>query len=110
MADTQKPKGMLESGNIDLANRPIKKNKDGSYSTVRSISANIDGKETLLPTVSDDGHDMSVREAVDNYRRTGKHLGKFADPESATAYAKQLHKDQERMYAKKARTVLTESD
>jgi hypothetical protein len=83
--------GQLEPGNIDLTHRPRVKNPDGSISTVRSMSANIDGREVLLPTVSDDGRLLSNDEAIAEYQRTGKHLGVFADPASATAYAQQLH-------------------
>lgn len=43
---------------------------------------------------------MSEREAVDLYRRTGKHLGIFDTPEHATAYAKSLHNDQAREYGR----------
>jgi len=87
------------SGNIDLDNRPVVKNPDGSISTVRSISVNIDGKEVLLPTIDDSGRTLTTEEAVDLYRKTGKHLGMFQTPEEATSYAKWLHEDQARKYA-----------
>lgn len=85
---------LIPPGNIDLTNRPQVKNSDGTTSTVRSFSANIDGREVLLPTVSDDGRNMSEDEAIDQYRRSGKHLGIFNSPDEATTYAKRLHDDQ----------------
>lgn len=91
--------GQLEQGNINLKNRPVVKNADGSISTVRSMSFNEDGKEVLVPTVVG-GRVVSDREAIDHYRKTGEHLGKFKTPEAATAYAESLHRDQERMYVK----------
>lgn len=92
------PNGMIEQGNIDIHNRPVVKNQDGSISTVRSMSANFDGREVLIPTVSDDGRIMSDDEAIDNYLRTGKHLGMFSTPEDATAYAESLHNQQAEEY------------
>lgn len=91
------PKGLLEPGNVDLANRPRVKNADGSVSTVRSMSFEEDGVEVLVPTVSDDGRIMTDDEAIDAYRKTGRHLGKFSSASDATAYAEALHSQQEQM-------------
>ncbi len=91
--------GMIEPGNIDLSTRPVVSNADGSISTVRSISVEMDGKEYLIPTVSEDGKVLSEDDAVNQFKQTGKHLGVFNSPEDATAYARQLHEDQENFYA-----------
>ncbi|HMR33965.1 MAG TPA: hypothetical protein PKA13_21510 [Geminicoccaceae bacterium] len=93
-----KPAGLLEPGNIDLSNRPVVENADGTISTVRSMSAEIDGREVLLPTVDDDGRLLTDQQAIEAYRQGGRHLGIFDTPEHATAYAERLHEAQGQRY------------
>lgn len=87
------------AGNIDLMARPVVRNADGSISTVRSMSIGTDEGEVLIPTVAEDGSRvLSDEEAIDQYYRTGQHLGVFATPEDATRFADALHKQQEFAY------------
>lgn len=99
LAEALPEKGLVEQGNIDLDNRPTVKNEDGSISTERSFSRNFDGKEVLLPLIREDGKVMTEDEAVEHYKKTGKHLGVFETPEDADAYAKGLSKRQQQKYA-----------
>ena len=89
-------------GNIDLYDRPVYVNDDGSHSTVESFSVNIKGKEVLLPAIARDRKGrpvrLSQRQAINRYLKTGKHLGKFDTPEEATRYAISLHNQQDALY------------
>ena len=90
--------GMLQEGNIDLTNRPIVRNPDGSISTVRSKSFGFGNTEVLLPSVSDTGENLTDQQMIKAYQATKRHLGIFSDPGSATQYAQSLHEMQSRMY------------
>lgn len=84
-------------GNIDLTRRPHVQLDTGEVATVRSMSyQEDDGLEYLVPTVSDDGRIMSNNEAIDTFRKTGKFLGAYRNPDEATAAAEEIHLDQER--------------
>lgn len=86
--------GMVAPGNIDLAQRPVVHNADGTVSTLRSISVNVDGVETLIPTLDLEGRQLTDDQAIAHYQRTGQHLGQFDTPAHATAFAAQLSQRQ----------------
>lgn len=90
--------GLLEKGNVDIANRPNIDNGDGTHSSVYSMSFDVDGKEVLVPGVGDGktypARKLTKDEALDQYKKTGQNLGTFKDEKSANAYADALHKDQ----------------
>ena len=98
VAAIESPRGQIQSGNIDLTTRPRVMTRDGRIATVRSISINLDGREVLIPTVSDDGRLLSPDEAIALFRSSGRHLGIFDNPQNATAYAKALHRQQAQAY------------
>lgn len=92
---------LVEQGNIDLENRPIVYNKDGSYSIVRSMTAGFDGIYYNIPTVIGDKV-VSDEDAIQHFLDTGEHLGAYKTKEAATMAAEKLHQDQSRMYSDKA--------
>ena len=100
---SQYEKDKYGKGNIDLTNRPVFKNIDGTISTVESISINENGKEILIPTVIKDEKGrpkrLSDEDAIKHYRKTGEYLGKFNTVEEADEYAQSLHIDQEWFYS-----------
>lgn len=88
----------LEPGNIDIHNRPVVKNPDGSISTVRSITVGFDDGQYVLPTISDDGKTLTDDEAIALFKLTGKHLGKFDNEQEANSFAQSLHEQQAEEY------------
>lgn len=87
--------GATEPGNIDLTARPHAMWPDGSVSTVRSMGVNLDGRNYLIPTVSEDGRIMEPDEAIDEFYKTGNHLGIYDDQDTSDRAAQAIHEDQE---------------
>ena len=98
--------GLITPGNIDLGNRKIINNPDGSYSTVNSYTMESDGKFYVVPGVNGQ-RKLSGKEAWAQFRRTGKHLGIFGSQEAADTYAQNLHKQQAQQYNGRATKRLT---
>jgi len=48
----------------------------------------------------DNGTIATPQEAIDNYYKTGKYLGKFNTVDDANNYAQRLHQQQQRYYLK----------
>ena len=92
--------GRWGAGNIDLNHRIVVFNGDGTFSTERSFSVNIDGKEVLLPTVIN-GIIQDEDYAIDYYYQTGQYLGKFDTVAEADDYAERLHERQELYYGQR---------
>lgn len=89
----------IEEGNISLDDRPVIKNKDGSISTLRTISVGFDDGAYLIPTIAPDGTQLTNEEAIELFKETGKHLGKFISTEAADRYARKLSVEQGARYA-----------
>lgn len=93
--EVMEPIGRYGKGTIDLFDRPVIVNPDGTISTEESFSIGVDGKQVLIPQIVD-GVRLGVQEAENHYFETlenGKpeHLGIFDTVEEANSYAKQLH-------------------
>lgn len=92
------PGGPISPGNIDLNNRPIVRNADGSISTVRTMGFTDKGGAVVnVPTVVG-GKIVSDQEAIDNYYNTGQHLGIYRSVRDSNIAAEKLHRDQEKQY------------
>jgi len=96
-------------GNIDLTKQPrVPFPGSNKIATVFSVGVNINGREYLLPAVTPDGRlliDMNgeadVNMVVEEFNKTGRHLGVFNSPEESTSFAKKLSKDYDRgMYGR----------
>jgi hypothetical protein len=85
---------MIKPGNIDLSKRPLVHNKDGSVSSLLSMSFGTDQGEILIPRISPDGRVLSEKEAIEQYRKTGQMLGIFKTWQDADKEADLLHRKQ----------------
>lgn len=81
-------KSLIESGNVDLAARP--RLPTGKYAELAPRAFNVDGQEVLLSTIGPDGERLTAERAIESYKATGQHLGKFKSQVAANAYGKEL--------------------
>lgn len=95
------------TGNIDLDNRDVVVNDDGSISTEQSITIEEDGNYINIPTVVD-GKIVSDEDAVENYHNTGLHLGMYDNIDDALLSAENTHKRQEENYSDYIPDILEE--
>lgn len=63
-------------------NRPFYIHEDGRRRSEYRVGMNIDGEETLIPTVVN-GRQLTDDEALQRYQKTGLHMGKYKTPEEA---------------------------
>ena len=79
------------SGNISLGGRPVIHNAGGSWSSEKSFSfQDKDGKEVLIPSIVN-GKELSKKDAIAHYHKTGENLGKFDSADEADAMADKIH-------------------
>jgi hypothetical protein len=90
--------GMISSGNIDLARRPIVHHAGGDYGTVYSYTLDEKGNQVLVPGITQMGQTLPNEDAArTEYERTGQYLGKFRGGNSyaaSDAYANLIHNKQ----------------
>lgn len=102
LKDNYAAMGQYGQGNIDLYNRPVYKNADGSISTVDSITITADDLQYVIPTIAYDAKGKPVHltdaEAVARFEETGEYLGAFTSLAEADEYAQLLHKQQDAAY------------
>lgn len=97
--------GQIAAGNINLNNRPVINNPDGSISTVRSITIEVDGKYYLIPTAVG-GKIVSDQDAIQHFKDTGENFGEFDSEAAADAYAQKLHEQQAAQYESFAQQLI----
>lgn len=94
------PNGLTEANSTSAARKevPASAFPKGSYGSEYSTTVTLDDKYVILPTIFN-GKLHSTAEAVAEYKRTGKHMGKFANTseglKESEEYSQALHKRQQ---------------
>lgn len=86
--------GFKYQGSIDLASRPVYKNKDGSVSTEVSKIFEFDGEYVILPTiktVNGQRVDMTDEEAIEEAKQSKQHLGVYKTRAEAEKASQAIH-------------------
>lgn len=93
--------GQYGNGNIDLYNRPIYINPDGSKSTTDSISFFDDSSQIVIPTIVSQNNTptkLSRDQAIAWYNSTHEYLGKFDTVAEANDYIERVEIQQKYHY------------
>ncbi len=81
--------GLVQRGNIPLSVRP-RVPVNGGTGTIYSMGVGFDEGEHLIPRISQAGVLMTPEGAIEEFLRTGQHLGIFETPAASTAYGQRL--------------------
>jgi len=92
-----RPLGERVRPNLDLNRRPQVQTDDG-IATVRTMGVGTDRGEVNIPTIADDGSELDPQGAVDQFRKSGQHLGVYDTPEDAERMAQHFHEVQAEQY------------
>jgi hypothetical protein len=93
----------------NIAEKKAVKNKDGSLSTVKTRIVEIDGVETLIPTIWD-GKERSIQESIKRAKESGKNYPKALPTKEGREALQKLdnaiHVEMKPISAEKAKEIL----
>jgi hypothetical protein len=105
--EVEGPNTFFWDGNIDLNDRKVVLNDDGTFSTEESITISEGDVDVLIPTIVE-GKKLKDEEAIAHYEKTGEYLKK-GTPKEVEEYANALHERQAEYYKDVAKRLRARS-